>query len=756
MKKIMRFSKKAFCVALSLLLLSTSAFFFSTFFIAYASDMSADGKLRVHSDGSFRILQIADLQDYFKPATAGTNPVNVYFREMNTIALAIAREQPDLIVLTGDNIQGAKGTSDDGITAFEYSVMKITELFGEIPFVVTFGNHDQESNSRDSDGSDKFTEAEQAAIYEKYGALKLTNDIVPGDTSENATAKYGTGYVDIYDAKGQSVIQRVILINSGTYDEKRSPAQYGRTGINAVSYTDEFNDYSKVVSAVDRWTADVSIKCIAFQHIPFQEIFLGDSDETRLLINSPDGFRSPVTCEGSGISGKYAGNTLNETVTGEYNEYCGCSYSNTRDLFNALANKPNLVGLFFGHDHMNTITGRITVGGKSLVIGYGGSLLVDPSAYPNCTTYAYNPLISGYTLNGNGIQPQTISETKRQYTYYGLLRDYDIKDFSREESYISEVRLFAADTSGMPDYPNSYAGFFEEAKAKCVAAGYTPLESCYTRNQTGTASYPTVADFNFACYKQSDFYSGAKAVCLGYKTTNDPEKAITDIRIYNGSANPPAKWTKQEIWAYQNNSQSSGGNRSTANNSDDSIPFYNANFDWSADYSESSLRSDTNAQICFCEGMTTLGDANNAWLFYTKDPQAGTPIKRIFADITDTYSYSGKFNLNRFNTEYPYTFAQNLHSLYDFDRDNAAFNVRMGYTGDFTGGVYPKAKGSWAYLGLVHAVESKPVEEESTQPADPSAENICKWCGKVHGSAFLDKILAFFHRIFAAVFGAKY
>ena len=679
---------------------------------------AAEGILRVHADGTFRILQIADLQDYYCPKDGNLSEVNVFFREINTIRLALGRVQPDLIVFTGDNIQNAKGTMQSGMTVFEYSVKKITENFGDIPFIVTFGNHDQESNSRDKGGSDRFTEAEQAEIYARYGALPLTNDIEPGDTSENATAKYGTGYVDIYNAQGTAVVQRVILINSGTYDASRSPSQYGRVGTNAVTYADESDDYAKAAAAVDRWTADPAIKCIAFQHIPLQEIYYGDSAETRLLVNTENGQPAPNTYEGSGISGTYAASPANTTLTGEYNEYSGCSYSSTRALFNALADKPNVAGLFFGHDHHNTLTGRVTVDGKSLVLGWGGGLLVETSVYPHCDVFLHNPLVSAYTLAGDGCQAQQISELKRVYTYYGMLRDYDINDFSTEDTYISEVRLFAADTSGMPDYPASYLGYFEEAKAKCIAAGYTPLETCYTRNSPGNASYTTTADFNFGCYKNGDYYSGAKAVCLGYKTTNNPAKAITDIRIYDGSDDPPAKWTKQEIWAYQNNSQS-GSRRSTANNTDDSIPFYNANYDWNEDYTVSALRSDTNAQIRFCEGMTALGTANNAWLYYTKDPHAGTPIKRIFVDITDTQAFTGAFNLNRFNTEYPYAFAQNLNGTYDFDRDNAAFNVRMGYAGDFTGGECPGAKGSWAYIGLVHAVET---HDYDTVPVEPSTE----------------------------------
>ena len=718
--------KKTVSLILILLMLCGAAFGLPQLSPTGASAQDARDALRVHEDGSFRILQIADLQDYYCPKEGSLGEVNIYFRELNTILLAIARVQPDLIVLTGDNIFGAKGTLSDGMTVFEYTVKKVTALFGDIPFVFTFGNHDEESNSRDTVGADRLSEAEQAAIYAEYGALPLQTDIDPGDTSENATAKYGTGYVDIYDAAGETVMQRVILVNSGTYDAKRSPAQYGRSGVNAVSYTDEFNDYEKVVAAVDRWTADPGIKCIAFQHIPLQEIYYGDSAETRLLVNADDGQRAPKTCEGSGISGKYAASEANPTLTGKYNEYSGCSYSSTRALFNALADKPNVVGLFFGHDHHDTLTGRVTVDGKSLVLGWGGGLLVDPAGYSPCTYYAYNPLVSAYTLRGDGRAAQTTDETKRLYTYYGLLRDYDLGDFCTQDTYISEVRLFAADTSGMPDYPDSYLGYFEEAKAKCIAAGYIPLETCYTRNSPGSASYNTAADFNFGCYKYQDYYSGAKAVCLGYKTTSDPAKAITDIRIYDGGDNPPAKWTKQELWAYQNNSQSSGDDRSYVNDTDDSVPFYNANYDWNEDYTAGTLRADTNAQIRFCEGLAALGTANNAWLYYTKDPHAGTPIKSIFVDITDTQAFSGSFNLNRFNTEYPYAFAQNLNGTYDFDRDNAAFNVRMGYAGDFTGGEYAAAKGSWAYIGLVHAVETHTYEPAVVpeDPTEPSTEPV--------------------------------
>ena len=44
---------------------------------------------------------------------------------------------------------------------------------------------------------------------------------------------------------------------------------------------------------------------------------------------------------------------------------------------------------------------------------------------------------------------------------------------------------------------------------------------------------------------------------------------------------------------------------------------------------------------------------------------------------------------------------------------------------------------------------------ETTQPEEPQPENLCKWCGQVH-EGFFGAIVGFFHRILAAIFGAKY
>ena len=94
------------------------------------------GTLKENADGSFRILQFSDIQD------------NSYLsaKAFATIRLAVRRYNPNLIVLTGDNILHC-----DGDNVFQTTVDSFINEFKDasgnpIPFAVTFGKHDYEAN----------------------------------------------------------------------------------------------------------------------------------------------------------------------------------------------------------------------------------------------------------------------------------------------------------------------------------------------------------------------------------------------------------------------------------------------------------------------------------------------------------------------------------------------------------------------------------------------------------------------------------
>ena len=106
--------------------------------------------LRVNKDGKFKILQVADLHLSTGPGLCrDAEPVlnndgkcDADPRTLRFIARVLNGENPDLVVLSGDQINGE--TASDAQSA----VFKFAHLFVErkIPFATIYGNHDDEGS----------------------------------------------------------------------------------------------------------------------------------------------------------------------------------------------------------------------------------------------------------------------------------------------------------------------------------------------------------------------------------------------------------------------------------------------------------------------------------------------------------------------------------------------------------------------------------------------------------------------------------
>ena len=710
-----------------------------------------NGQFRVDSNGNFKILQIADLQDHAE----ADGKTNIEFRSINMIKIAVARLKPDLVVFTGDNIYQSTGSHDRDDKYikddFLYSVQIVIDALDGTPFAVTYGNHDVERN-------DGLSLKDQQAIYDKLGAVKLCQDgLTITDTSDNSTSKYGTGYIDVYSADGSKVVERVILLNSGTYENGTGydGVGFGRPGVGATDFTN--HDYANVVAAVNKWTSDPAVKCIGYQHIQLREMF--DADTPLLIqggtVNSNTTKKFYPPSYGKTWTPNPAANP-----TGEYLEPCGCSGASTRELFNAYA-KSNVVGVFFGHDHSNTVCGTVTAGGRSLYMGYGGGMdMYSDYAEDLPNGWGYDPRNSFYTVNANG------TLTKDNLTYYGLLRNWNYNEYGSDQTYISEVRLFAANSKGSAN-DGVIESTFDQAVQNCLNAGFIPLRTAYNRNKNNgnhiavaNGGFPinvynntVVADFNYNCY-QWDGQTGAYAVCIGYKTTNNPREAITDIRF----GNITDQTHTQKLSATVNNAITDsaimqaygcGHGINPQTSGTQTVTYYNANYNWNFNgttAASSGKRSE--GDVKFNQGLSIAGTTWDTYLFYTKDPVAGLPVSRIFADITSEYNGNdiepvSTFNKNRYPQEYPYTWTQSFFSdVYDLDRNNFAFNVKSsptiyddnyfsadnfdangpaGYTWHIRGGT-ANEKSCSAHIGLVRALPTgksmtitKPTGGASTQ-----------------------------------------
>lgn len=110
-----------------------------------------EAKLQFNEDGTFKIMNLADIQDDAIMLSVTADYIDA----------AVAAEQPDLIILTGDNIAGHLTASAAKSATAIRKVMNILEPYG-IPVAIVFGNHDD-------DGIRMFTLNESApSEYETY------------------------------------------------------------------------------------------------------------------------------------------------------------------------------------------------------------------------------------------------------------------------------------------------------------------------------------------------------------------------------------------------------------------------------------------------------------------------------------------------------------------------------------------------------------------------------------------------------------
>lgn len=297
-------SKKVLSVFLAALLL-----FCSFAFTAFAkTSEEVDTHLQYNEDGKFTIMQISDIQDFF-------------FMRAPTKALLkkVLKEYPcDLIVLTGDNISSTSLTMGSAAMAI-WQFMSILEDVGT-PVVMTYGNHDDERTLADK--------KLQLKMYEQYDCFIGCAGEDFGDTN------LCTYYVPIYSSADAEAMKNVVwMVDSGTYNTENDLGGYAATTKAQV-------DWYKAKSEELEEKYGEKIPGFMFQHIVVPEIWdalvEGDSSD-------PNG-----SC---GHNGKTY--VLPEGSKGRIGEGpCPPNYTNGQ--FDAVAERGDIMAMFFGHDHTNT------------------------------------------------------------------------------------------------------------------------------------------------------------------------------------------------------------------------------------------------------------------------------------------------------------------------------------------------------------------------------------------------------------------
>ena len=230
--------KKILALLLSLVMIISCSVVFAG---AVFCEEENDEPLQFGSDGKFKVLQLADLQDgpIFRPLTE------------NFINYLLDREKPDLVVLTGDNIAPG-GAQTYGLTRIAINkYMSIFETRG-VDVAIVYGNHDYDRNLVSKEG--------QWKIYESYDCF-----IGKGDSKE--LTGYGTYNLPIMSSDGEKV-----AFNLWFFDSQMGNTENDLGGYGCVAH-DQIEWYVETENALKEANGDKAVPSFAFQHIVLPEVY---------------------------------------------------------------------------------------------------------------------------------------------------------------------------------------------------------------------------------------------------------------------------------------------------------------------------------------------------------------------------------------------------------------------------------------------------------------------------------------------------
>ncbi len=338
----------------------------------FVMDVRADKK-------EFRILQVTDLQTiYLQGAAKGTlrrqQLQNAFFtdnifdrdiRVYNYVRRAVAEAQPDMIILTGDNVYGE--TDDSGKLWDE-----LIDLMNEIglPWGFVFGNHDNESM--------KGVRWQIAEALERSPLCIFAQGTVHGNSNYSILLRQGGEYrfqLYMIDTNGCEEIPS----NPGEGLDPDNPDHdlIADMGI-WKDQREWYRDSAKAVNAA----AGRTVPSLVFMHIALRA--MNDELESR------------------GIDMKYP---MEMTEDGEFGVLTSkvSSIDNKNEFFDVMCDV-GAIGAFFGHQHKNSAS----------VISHGIRLTF---GLKSSTDAAYTPESLGTTLITLDMDAQTM-DVRHLYQEY--------------------------------------------------------------------------------------------------------------------------------------------------------------------------------------------------------------------------------------------------------------------------------------------------------------------------------------------------
>lgn len=387
-----------------------------------AAGSTEDAKLQFHN-GKFKILVLADVQDTNTPQKETTALVNA----------AIDRAQPDFIVLLGDNTAGWwKGVDKAQTEAAIDAVAKPIDERG-IPFALVFGNHDHEGLCDEANG---MTEEEAKefilARFQTYkNCLAVEGEELTGVGNYN---------LPILNSAGDKAVFNLWFMDSNPYAPEEEGGGYGYV------HEDQTAWYQRTADALKAENGGEPLPSLLFQHIIVPEAYE--------MFNTVKFGTKGAVRGNSSFHDKWFTVNPEYVYEGELNEG-PCSPNTNHGQFESWLAQGDIIGAFFGHDHVNDFAGV-----------YKGIHLV---ACPAATFYSYG--------NHRGVRTITLDEAD--------LTKFDSELLSFDELTGLKVYNLYKKNHGYIEYKNNFlpAFFGGLAGIAVLTAGGICLKKCLKKRK---------------------------------------------------------------------------------------------------------------------------------------------------------------------------------------------------------------------------------------------------------------------------------
>ncbi len=271
-------------------------------------------------NGKLKVLQISDLQD-----TKCTSVDTLRFMED-----AVKKINPDLIVFTGDQLDvvGMWGKGEKSQSNVKTAIKRLFGVFDkfDIPYVLTFGNHDCETG---------VSNEKQAEFYSEFKNCICFDDLNDGRPDA------ATFNVPVLSSDGSKTALNFYIMDSHTKTKG-----VGYEGVNDT----QLEWYRKTSDELKNQNGGKPVPSMVFQHIPVSNIM-------ELFNEVPKGTKG-AKCD-------YIKGNSRYWLLDDEKLFDKFSYGETPSMtigtkqFDAMKAQGDVFAMFFGHDHYNSFAGKV-------------------------------------------------------------------------------------------------------------------------------------------------------------------------------------------------------------------------------------------------------------------------------------------------------------------------------------------------------------------------------------------------------------